>query len=77
MYAGTPLLGDQQLLDAYTYLTGPAVYKKQPGESDADAMARLLSATADEVCSHPVLLHHLHTEICQSTLFQGLCYCGD
>lgn len=77
MDAGTPLLGDQQLLDTYTYLTGPAVYVKQPGKSDADAMARLLSITADEVCSHSVLLHHLHTELCQSTQLQGLCTCGD
>ena len=53
---GTPLLGDQQLLEKYNYLTGSAVYLKQSGEGDADAMARLLSTPADEVCS-PTLLH--------------------
>ena len=64
--AGTPLLGDQQLLDKYTYLSGSAVYLKQPAESDADAMARLISVPADEVCSHPAVLHHLKTTVLQN-----------
>ena len=46
---GTPLLGEQQLLDTYSYLTDSALYLKQPNEGDADAMARMLSKGADEV----------------------------
>ena len=53
---GTPLLGDQELLDKYSYLTGSTVYLKHPGENDADAMTRLLSTPADEVCSAMLLL---------------------
>lgn len=36
-------------MDAYSYLTTPAVCLQRPGESDAAAMARLLSTPAEEV----------------------------
>ena len=47
--AGTPLLGDQLLLETYSYLDDSAVHLLQPGETDAAAMARLLALPAFEV----------------------------
>ena len=46
---GTPLLGDQLLLETYSYLDESAVHLLQPGETDAAAMARLLALPAFEV----------------------------
>ena len=66
--AGTPLLGDQLLLETYSYLDDSAVHLLQPGEIDAAAMARLLALPAFEV-QRPSTLSLMHLQCCKRAMY--------
>lgn len=48
LIAGAPLIADEELLAAYTYLSEDVVYMRNPGESEIDAAARIAALPPKE-----------------------------
>jgi hypothetical protein len=47
--AGVPIVANQQLLDAYSFLTRESVYLQAAAETEVDTMLRLLNSTVEDI----------------------------